>query len=410
MATVLRAKLDMEQGERRERVVNSELALNAENLRQLQRKGQFEQEQHEKMSRPQSIVPMLDSFYGGAEGAMGQWALKQMRRNGWIEDVAGEPTSNGYNLVAARKRLEEDENLQAQMMQVGIDSARKNRDEIREQLKNKPDGDEKLTAELQRHQQALDTFIAGMKEVNNKFQSKEEIAAAQKREDFVREDQQAHELQKQRARGPLVSQTINTGDISPKTTSALEEEIVHAEKTIEMINRVKELYKREYLQYQGKGQAWLENKLSKAGLSEGEFAAARQTWAYQIDIASLMFRKLITGVAGGEKEMEMIERIALNTKFDSPAQHEAKMALMPVLAEAAKKRSEYLLKKGFPRPQEATPEAKADAAKMFPFPALPKELASGKGAAPSTAEEKAKENPDYEKIIKKYPYLAPGGK
>jgi hypothetical protein len=175
---VLGAKLDMEQGERRERLANSRLALNAEHLNQLRRKGEFEQEAHEKMSRQRSIIPMLDTFYGGAEGDVGQWVTKQLRRGGHIEDVNGEPTANGYGWQAALKNFSEDDNMQARMMQVGIDSARRNRDAIREELKNKP-GDEKLTADLQRHQQALDTFIAGMKEVNSKFQSKEEIAAEQ---------------------------------------------------------------------------------------------------------------------------------------------------------------------------------------------------------------------------------------
>ena len=59
IADVLNTKLNIEQGERRERLVGAQTALSAEHLRQLQRKGQFEQEKHEKMSRQHSVIPML---------------------------------------------------------------------------------------------------------------------------------------------------------------------------------------------------------------------------------------------------------------------------------------------------------------------------------------------------------------
>jgi len=187
-------------------------------------------------------------------------------------------------------------------------------------------------------------------------------------------------------RGPLVSI-----DMTTKTKGDLEEKIISAGDTLDMLERVGSLYKPEFLQYQGKGQAWLENKLSKLGLSEAEFARKRAKWAVEVDTYSLLFRKFITGVAGGEKEMEMIEKVTLNTRYDSPAQHEAKMEYMPMLAEAALKRAMYLRQKGFKTAEEASLEEKEKAAELYPFAPMPDELKTtskspDKEAAPNTAE------------------------
>jgi hypothetical protein len=55
MRNLLGAKLDIEQGERRERLVNAQTALSAEHLNQLRRKGQFEEQEMERLNRPVSI-------------------------------------------------------------------------------------------------------------------------------------------------------------------------------------------------------------------------------------------------------------------------------------------------------------------------------------------------------------------
>jgi hypothetical protein len=161
---------------------------------------------------------------------------------------------------------------------------------------------------------------------------------------------------------------VTVKNMGAKAQNTLEDRIINADDVLQYTARVGNLYKPEYLQYMGKGQAKLENTLSKLGIGEAEFAKGRAAWALEVDKQALIWRKFITGVAGGPVEMKMIEKTTLNTKYDSPAQHEAKMKYMPVLAKEAKKRAEYLLRKGFKNPNMAPPELKAEAAKKFPFP------------------------------------------
>ena len=163
--------------------------------------------------------------------------------------------------------------------------------------------------------------------------------------------------------------TINMNvDMSKKTQADLEEKIVQADDVIQMLGRVKELYRPEFLQYRGKIQAGAENILSRLGMSEADFARERTKWALEVDKHTLLWRKFITGVAGSPQEMETIEKTTLNTKYDSPAQFEAKLEYMPILAEAAKNRAEYILSRGFKDPATAPIGIKREAARRYPYP------------------------------------------
>ena len=67
MAQVLNTKLNIEQGERRERLVNAQTALSAENLRQLQRKGEFEEQEMSRQLKPWSIDVLAPQVEGGQD-------------------------------------------------------------------------------------------------------------------------------------------------------------------------------------------------------------------------------------------------------------------------------------------------------------------------------------------------------
>ncbi|MDA3834241.1 MAG: hypothetical protein PF495_12690 [Spirochaetales bacterium] len=140
---------------------------------------------------------------------------------------------------------------------------------------------------------------------------------------------------------------INTPDMSKRTQADLESEIVQGKATLDKTSRVRGLYSPEYLEYAGKGTAYLQDIGSKLGMNQGDFLKGYKQWAAEVDAHTLMWRKFITGVAGGEKEMEAIERTTINTKYDSPASFEAKLDQIERMTVAAITRSEGLLSRGF---------------------------------------------------------------
>jgi hypothetical protein len=89
IAGVLRAKLNIEQGERRERLVNAQTALSAENLNQLRRKGQFEEQEMERLNRPYSIDALAPNIEGGPEGPMFKMMYRQAEAMGLVDKSSG---------------------------------------------------------------------------------------------------------------------------------------------------------------------------------------------------------------------------------------------------------------------------------------------------------------------------------
>jgi hypothetical protein len=151
-------------------------------------------------------------------------------------------------------------------------------------------------------------------------------------------------------------------DMTKRTQGDLEESIVMGGDTLAKLDRVNELFKPEYLEYAGKGKAWLQDKASKFGLETGKFLEGYNAWKMEVDAHTLLWRKFITGVAGGPKEMEAIERTTINTKYDSPAKEKQ----LRILTEAKIKRAKDLLSKGFDI-QKMSPEQRARVVKDYPI-------------------------------------------
>lgn len=137
-------------------------------------------------------------------------------------------------------------------------------------------------------------------------------------------------------------------DMTKKTQGDLENEIVQGKSTLAKLDEALKTFRPEFLEYAGKGKAWLADKASKLGISrKDKFLEDYSKWKAVVDAHTLLWRKFITGVAGGEKEMEAIERTTINTKYDSPISFLAKAEQIKKMTEAAIKRAEDLLNKGF---------------------------------------------------------------
>ncbi|MHC4106346.1 MAG: hypothetical protein ACYSR9_15495 [Planctomycetota bacterium] len=195
----------------------------------------MDQEKHEQMSTRKPVGEFLDTFYGGAEGDVGQFVLRQMKRNLLIEDVGGVPTYSGYDIEKAGKIFSEDKNLQAQMMQVGIDFSSRNIQMANEALAKNPN-DQKAAEAKQKASQAQSMFVAGMEEATSgRFESPSEIAAreaeAQAKID-EREDKQSARLEEIKLQAKL------RGDKAP---TAVRPGTKDERKTLELVSVAKDI-------------------------------------------------------------------------------------------------------------------------------------------------------------------------
>ena len=150
---------------------------------------------------------------------------------------------------------------------------------------------------------------------------------------------------------PRQSQNINVNvDMTKKTQGDLEEKVVEAEFLKDKFSRIEQIYKPEFLQHslwsKGQTSAAAENVASKFGMKPSEFTTQRNKWKAEVDVNTMLWRKMITGVAGGDKEMNKIESITFNTDKDSPAEYDAKFAQMKIMNDAQLARAKFLLERG----------------------------------------------------------------
>ena len=152
-------------------------------------------------------------------------------------------------------------------------------------------------------------------------------------------------LNVKKASASKITTNVDTG-LRPTTQTNLEENIISGEKNLDMLARLDEMYDENFLEYTGKTQAVAEDYLSKIGMSKGEYLQKRAKWASEVDTFTLLWRKHITGVAGGPQEMKAIEKTVINTKYDSPAKYKAKREQMEIMTKAAVAKDKAYLANG----------------------------------------------------------------
>lgn len=122
---------------------------------------------------------------------------------------------------------------------------------------------------------------------------------------------------------PLVELKV---DLEGSTKGAIEKEIIDTNKMIGQFNESEKTFKPEFLTYSGQGTAWLQKQADKLGLGSGtKFLEQRTTWMNQSKAAFLQYRKWVTGVAGGEREMEEIAKAIPDPERNSPAEFSANL-------------------------------------------------------------------------------------
>jgi len=162
MAQVLNTKLNIEQGERRERLVNAQTALSAENLRQLQRKGEFEEQEMSRQLKPWSIDVLAPQVEGGQDGPMFKMMYRMAESMGLVDKSAGGlGTINERDWGVLQKAMAEPAFAQ-KMSNTRIDYWRGQLGQVDAELKEK-DGDQKLLEKRQGVALKLQAAIAANK-------------------------------------------------------------------------------------------------------------------------------------------------------------------------------------------------------------------------------------------------------
>jgi len=163
--------------------------------------------------------------------------------------------------------------------------------------------------------------------------------------------------------------TINMPDtVTPSMKTKLQTEMFERQQAIDRLNQIEELTKDEYLTYWGKGKAKVSEMAAKAGIATdkiSDYAADYEEWATSTKAHTLLWRKLITGVAGGEKEMEAIEAVSINIG-GSAKTFRRKLRRQKAMAEVAKQRAQYSIENFGISIKDLSDTKKAEIAKKFP--------------------------------------------
>ena len=151
--------------------------------------------------------------------------------------------------------------------------------------------------------------------------------------------------------GKPTVQGTSFSDISgvPKTTlTEAGKKLIGAEELQLTLGDMENLFEPEFLTYMGKGKKFISDTLSKAGYSNDQidaFAQRKAVWDQSVEQYFNQYRKLITGVAAGEKEIGFLEK-SIPSKNDAPNVFMAKVRLQKKLNDAIIERSRRYLQGG----------------------------------------------------------------
>ena len=136
---------------------------------------------------------------------------------------------------------------------------------------------------------------------------------------------------------------------SNQTTAG--KEIMGAEKIMETLDYMEGLYEPEFLTYLGKGKAFVAASFQKLGIEISNedlesFMVRKGSWEAANQQFFNAYRKEITGVAAGEKEIAFLEQSVPNIN-DAPAVYRAKVKLQKQLTQKIIDRNKKFLATGF---------------------------------------------------------------
>jgi hypothetical protein len=124
---------------------------------------------------------------------------------------------------------------------------------------------------------------------------------------------------------PEVGDPSKAPPMQKATRTRIEKEVMEADTKIASFEEMDKLFDPNYLTYFGRSKSWWKNIKEKSplGLSKDEetWVENRQEWYQTAKAQFLAYRKWVTGVAGGEKEMAEIAKSYPDPDKNSPSQY-----------------------------------------------------------------------------------------
>lgn len=115
-------------------------------------------------------------------------------------------------------------------------------------------------------------------------------------------------------------------NLQKSTLGAIDKDIIAGQKMIGQLNEAESLFKPEFLTRGGQAKSFGQEQINKLGFDNNtDFLQAKSKWKTQSKQAFLAYRKWVTGVAGGEKEMAEIATAFPDPDNNSPAQYSANL-------------------------------------------------------------------------------------
>lgn len=135
-------------------------------------------------------------------------------------------------------------------------------------------------------------------------------------------------------------------DMSKKTQGTLEGDILSADDALAQLNMIDATYEPEFYTIGGKFEAWMKNKFNTWDANKQDAWTQRKSVHDQYVLQYFnAYRKWVTGVASGEKEMAWIQRSIPSGK-DSPMAFKSKLKSIKTYTEKAIARKKLALEKG----------------------------------------------------------------
>jgi len=131
------------------------------------------------------------------------------------------------------------------------------------------------------------------------------------------------------------------------TKTNLEKNIVETQTQIDAFNEIEKMFQDDYLTYKGQIKAGTEKIGEKAGIFKPSgWLTKRQLWYQTAKEKFLAYRKWVTGVAGGEKELMEIAKSYPDPDNNSPTEYRANLKQARINAIRLQKRYQMFLSQG----------------------------------------------------------------
>jgi hypothetical protein len=134
--------------------------------------------------------------------------------------------------------------------------------------------------------------------------------------------------------------------LSKPVVTKLQEGIIDSQTQIDAFKQMKSIFKPEYLTYKTQAAAAASNIGDKLGIPTTDFINERQQWYQASKSQFLAYRKWVTGVAGGEKEMAEIAKSFPDPDKNSPSQYNANLKQAEINARRLQQRYNMFMVNG----------------------------------------------------------------